>query len=43
VTIENKTIYMDNSATTPVRREVVEEMLPYMTENFGNPSTIWLK
>lgn len=41
VTIENNTIYMDNSATTPVRREVVEEMLPYMSENFGNPSSIY--
>lgn len=41
VTIKDKTIYMDNSATTPVRREVVEEMLPYMTENFGNPSSIY--
>ena len=41
VTVENKAIYMDNSATTPVRKEVVEEMLPYMTENFGNPSSIY--
>ncbi len=41
VTMENRTIYMDNSATTPVRKEVVEEMLPYMTENFGNPSSIY--
>ncbi|AKB51577.1 Cysteine desulfurase [Methanosarcina barkeri str. Wiesmoor] len=41
VTIEDKTIYMDNSATTPIRKEVVEEMLPYMTENFGNPSSIY--
>ncbi|MGB9941083.1 cysteine desulfurase NifS [Methanosarcina sp.] len=32
---------MDSSATTPVRKEVVEEMLPYMTENFGNPSSIY--
>jgi cysteine desulfurase len=32
---------MDNSATTPVRKEVVEEMLPYLTENFGNPSSIY--
>ncbi|WP_410510327.1 cysteine desulfurase NifS [Methanosarcina hadiensis] len=39
--MENRTIYMDNSATTPVRKEVVEEMLPYMTENFGNPSSIY--
>lgn len=41
VTVENRTIYMDNSATTPVRKEVVEEMLPYMTDNFGNPSSIY--
>jgi cysteine desulfurase len=41
VTIENKAVYMDNSATTPVRKEVVEAMLPYMTENFGNPSSIY--
>ena len=32
---------MDNSATTPVRKEVVEELLPYLTENFGNPSSIY--
>jgi cysteine desulfurase len=41
VTVENRIIYMDNSATTPVRKEVVEEMLPYLTENFGNPSSIY--
>lgn len=41
MTIENKAIYMDNSATTPVRKEVVEEMIPYLTENFGNPSSIY--
>lgn len=41
VTVQDKTIYMDNSATTPVRKEVVEEMIPYLTENFGNPSSIY--
>jgi cysteine desulfurase len=41
VTVEDKAIYMDNSATTPARKEVVEEMLPYMTEYFGNPSSIY--
>ncbi|KKG18171.1 cysteine desulfurase [Methanosarcina sp. 2.H.T.1A.6] len=41
MTVENRTIYMDNSATTPARKEVVEEMLPYLTENFGNPSSIY--
>lgn len=34
-------IYMDNAATTPTRPEVVEAMLPYFTENFGNASAIY--
>lgn len=33
-------IYLDNSATTRVRDEVVEEMLPYFSEHWGNPSSI---
>lgn len=36
-----KIIYMDHAATTPVRREVLEAMLPYFTSNFGNPSSIY--
>ncbi|MCG1011741.1 cysteine desulfurase NifS [Tepidanaerobacter sp. GT38] len=36
-----KRIYMDHAGTTPVRPEVVEAMLPYFTENFGNASTIY--
>jgi len=31
---------MDHSATTPVDRRVVEAMLPYLTERFGNPSSV---
>jgi len=32
-------IYLDAAATTPVRREVLEAMWPYLTGNFGNPSS----
>jgi cysteine desulfurase len=34
-------IYMDNSATTPVKKEVLNEMLPYFAEKYGNPSSIY--
>lgn len=33
-------IYLDHAATTPVRPEVVEAMLPYLIEFYGNPSSI---
>ena len=33
-------IYLDYAATTPVRREVAEAMLPYFTEEFGNPDSL---
>ncbi|MES2396840.1 MAG: cysteine desulfurase family protein [Bacteroidota bacterium] len=33
-------VYFDNAATTPLDKEVLNEMLPYMTEHFGNPSSI---
>ncbi|NEZ86857.1 cysteine desulfurase NifS [Clostridium botulinum] len=37
----NKQVYMDYSATTYTKPEVLEEMLPFFTENFGNPSSLY--
>jgi len=36
-------VYLDYSATTPVKEEVLKEMLPYFTEHFGNPSSLYAK
>ncbi len=38
---EKKIIYMDHAATTYTRPDVVSVMLPYFTEHFGNPSSIY--
>jgi cysteine desulfurase len=35
-----KRIYIDHNATTPLRKEVLETMLPYLREEFGNPSSL---
>ena len=36
-----KSVYMDYAATTYVKPEVLEEMLPYFTNKFGNPSSFY--
>ncbi len=37
-----KRVYLDYAATTPTHPEVVKAMLPYFTETFGNPSSIYV-
>lgn len=37
----NKRIYLDHSATTSTKPEVLEEMIPVFTDYFGNPSSIY--
>ncbi|MCT4597202.1 MAG: cysteine desulfurase NifS [Vallitalea sp.] len=36
-----KRVYFDNAATTPTHPEVLEAMIPYFTQNFGNPSSVY--
>jgi cysteine desulfurase len=33
-------VYLDNAATTPLAKEALDEMMPFLTDNFGNPSSI---
>ncbi|HVB04044.1 MAG TPA: cysteine desulfurase family protein [Chitinophagaceae bacterium] len=39
--LDMKRIYFDNAATTPMDPDVLEAMMPYLTEKFGNPSSIY--
>jgi len=36
-----RNVYFDNSATTPLKKEVLDAMMPCLTENFGNASSIY--
>ena len=38
---QRRSVYMDHAATTPVRPEVVEATLPYFSDRFGNPSSLY--
>ena len=35
------TFYFDNAATTKIKPEVIKAMMPYLTEEYGNPSSIY--
>ena len=34
-------VYMDHASATPVREPVIEAMMPYFDQHFGNPSTVY--
>ncbi|MBK5246743.1 MAG: cysteine desulfurase NifS [Peptostreptococcaceae bacterium] len=36
-----KTVYLDHAATTPLKKEVLDEMMPFLTINYGNPSSVY--
>ncbi len=40
---EKRLVYVDNAATTPITKEVLDAMLPWLTEGYGNASTIYEK
>ncbi|HPW00573.1 MAG TPA: cysteine desulfurase NifS [Oscillospiraceae bacterium] len=40
---ETRLVYVDNAATTPITPEVLDVMLPWLTEGYGNASTIYAK
>lgn len=39
--LAKKIIYLDHAATTAIKEEVIKEMMPYLTEQYGNPSSLY--
>ena len=39
--MENRFVYADNAATTPIDRRVLDKMLPFLTTEYGNASTLY--
>ena len=39
--MDKKLIYLDNAATTAILPEVLDKMMPYLTEYYGNPSSVY--
>lgn len=37
----NKIVYLDNAATTRISQKTIDAMMPYLTEDFGNPSSLY--
>ena len=36
-------VYSDNAATTPISKNVYEAMIPYLTDRYGNPSSLYAR
>lgn len=41
--MDKRYVYADNAATTPISKEVLDAMMPWLTEGYGNPSSIYAK
>jgi cysteine desulfurase len=41
ITMPNRTVYADNAATTAMSQTAINAMLPYMADNYGNPSSLY--